>query len=69
MTLPSDANLTLIAEMIADAHTSDPTRTAENIRELHKTEQGAEICRRILMWELGGEEPANVIANALWDAL
>jgi hypothetical protein len=69
MTVPSDANLTLIAEMIADAHTTDPTRTAANIRELHKTEQGAEICRRILMWELGGEDPANVIANALWDNL
>ena len=56
------STLTAIGETIAEA-ASDP-RTAENIRTMHSTGEGAEILRLIVRDNLGGA--ADVIANALW---
>jgi len=62
---PSAVTLTLIGASIRAAGT-DP-RTADNIRQMHSTPAGAEILRLIVRDDLGGA--ANIIANALWDAL
>lgn len=56
-------NLTAIGEMIATA-AQDP-RTAENIRRMHESAEGAEILRLIVRDDLGGG--ADAICNALWD--
>ena len=64
MTL-NTSTLTVIGEAIAEV-ASDP-RTAENIRTMHSTNEGAEILRLIVRDNLGGA--ADVIANALWDSL
>jgi hypothetical protein len=42
---------------------ADP-RTADNIRTMHQTGQGAEILRLIIRDDLGGA--ADVISAALW---
>jgi len=55
------STLTAIGETITEA-ASDP-RTAENIRTMHATGEGAEILRLIVRDNLGGA--ADVIANAL----
>jgi hypothetical protein len=64
MTINTSA-LTAIGEAITEA-ASDP-RTAENIRTMHSTNEGAEILRLIVRDDLGGA--GEVIANALWDSL
>jgi len=64
MTINTSA-LTAIGEAIAEAAT-DP-RTAENIRTMHATGEGAEILRLIVRDDLGGA--GEVIANALWNGL
>jgi hypothetical protein len=53
--------LTMIGDSIRESAT-DP-RTAENIRTMHQTAEGAEILRLIVRDDLGGA--ADVIANAL----
>jgi hypothetical protein len=57
--------LTMIGEAIAESALD--SRTAENIRTMHSTTEGAEILRLIVRDNLGGA--ADVIANALWDNL
>ena len=57
--------LTMIGEAIAESALD--SRTAENIRTMHSTNEGAEILRLIVRDNLGGA--ADVIANALWDNL
>lgn len=57
--------LTTIGEMISAA-AQDP-RTAENIRTMHQTAEGAEILRLIVRDDLGGA--ASIIADALWPAI
>ena len=59
------AALTMIGESIRES-AADP-RTAENIRTMHQTSEGAEILRLIVRDDLGGA--AAVIANALWSNL
>ena len=59
--------LTAIGEMIVAASISEPTLTADNIREMHSEEKGAETLRLIVRDNLGGA--GNVIANALWSGL
>jgi hypothetical protein len=54
-----------IAQMIAES--ANDSRTAHNIREMHKTPQGAETLRLIVRDDVAGA--ANVIANALWGGL
>ena len=54
-----------IAQMIANA--ADDSRTAENIREMHKHPQGAETLRLIVRDNIHGA--GDVIANALWNNL
>jgi len=62
---PSAVNLTLIGAIIREAGAT--ARTVDNIRQMHSTPAGAEILRLIVRDDLGGA--ANIIANALWDAL
>ncbi len=57
--------LTMIGEAITESALD--SRTAENIRTMHSTTEGAEILRLIVRDNLGGA--ADVIANALWDNL
>ena len=57
--------LAMIGETITES-ASHP-RTAGIIRQLHSTNEGAEILRLIVRDNLGGA--ADVIANALWDNL
>jgi hypothetical protein len=54
-----------IAEMITES--ANDSRTAHNIREMHKTAQGAETLRLIVRDNVAGA--ADVITNALWDGL
>ena len=60
--MPNIQTLTAIGEMMVES-VADP-RTAENIRVMHTTDEGAEILRLIVRDNLGGA--ADVIANALW---
>ena len=53
--------LTVLGQMITEA-AEDP-RTAANIREMHSTDEGAEMLRLIVRDDLGGA--ATTIANAL----
>lgn len=62
MTTLSTAALTMIGAAIAEVG-NDP-RTAENVRQMHSTPEGAEILRLIVRDDLGGA--ADTIANALW---
>jgi hypothetical protein len=55
------ASLTMIGDAIRES-AADP-RTADNIRTMHQTAEGAEILRLIVRDDLGGA--ADVIANAL----
>ena len=57
--------ITMIGEAITESALD--SRTAENIRTMHSTTEGAEILRLIVRDNLGGA--ADVIANALWDNL
>ncbi len=59
------AALTMIGDAIRES-AADPL-TAENIRTMHQTAQGAEILRLIVRDNLGGA--ADIIAAALWDNL
>ena len=43
------------------------SRTAENIREMHKFEQGAEALRLTVRDNVADE--SDVVANALWENL
>ena len=61
----STTALTLLGAVLRAA-SSDP-RTAENIRELQQSPEGAEILRRIVQDDLGGA--ANIITEVLWDTL
>ena len=61
----SIAALALVGTVL-NAASSDP-RTADNIRQLQQTPEGAEILRRIVRDDLGGA--ANVITDALWATL
>jgi hypothetical protein len=63
--MPNIQSLTAIGEMMVES-AADP-RTADNIRLMHSTNEGAEILRLIVRDNLGGA--ADVIANALWDNL
>ena len=56
------AALTMIGDAIRES-AADP-RTADNIRTMHQTSEGAEILRLIVRDDLGGA--ADVIASALW---
>ena len=56
------AALTMIGDTIRES-AADP-RTADNIRTMHQTGQGAEILRLIVRDDLGGA--ADVISAALW---
>jgi hypothetical protein len=67
MLTPDLTTLTLIGGVLAAVAEVEPTRTAEDIRALHQTTDGAEILRLIVRDDLGGA--ANVIANALWTNL
>jgi hypothetical protein len=64
MTTPDRITLTLIGGVLAAVAEVEPTRTAEDIRTLDQTPEGAEMLRLIVRDDLGGA--ANVIANALW---
>jgi len=64
MTL-TPCNLTAIGEMISAA--SQDSRTAENIRQMHESAEGAEILRLIVRDDLGGA--ADIIVDALWSNL
>jgi hypothetical protein len=64
MTTPDRTTLTLIGGVLAAVAEVEPARTAEDIRTLHQTPEGAEMLRLIVRDDLGGA--ANVIANALW---
>jgi hypothetical protein len=64
MKTPDLTTLTLIGGVLAALAKVEPTRTAEDIRTLHQTPEGAEILRLIVRDDLGGA--ANAIANALW---
>lgn len=55
-------DLTTIAEMIRDA--AADSRTAENIRTIHRNPHGAEMLRLIVRDDLCGA--GKVIADALW---
>jgi hypothetical protein len=55
------ASLTMIGDAIRES-AADP-RTADNIRTMHQTAEGAEILRLIVRDDLGGA--ADIIANAL----
>ena len=59
------ASLTMIGDAIRES-AADP-RTADNIRSMHQTAEGAEILRLIVRDDLGGA--ADTIANALWSNL
>jgi hypothetical protein len=67
MLTPDPITLTLIGGVLAAVAEVEPTRTANDIRAMHSTAEGAEILRLIVRDDLGGA--ANVIANALWDNL
>jgi cell division FtsZ-interacting protein ZapD len=58
----STTALTMIGDVIRES-AADP-RTAENIRTIHQTAEGAEILRLIVRDDLGGA--ADTIADALW---
>jgi hypothetical protein len=64
MKTPDRITLTLIGGVLAAVAEVEPTRTADDIRTLHQTPEGAEMLRLIVRDDLGGA--ANVIANALW---
>jgi hypothetical protein len=64
MKTPDLTTLTLIGGVLAAVAEVEPTRTAEDIRTLDQTPEGAEMLRLIVRDDLGGA--ANVIANALW---
>jgi len=64
---PNNAHLIILGEMIVSSAFTDYDKTAENIREMHTTEEGAEMLRRIVRDNLGGA--ADVIANSLWNEL
>jgi hypothetical protein len=55
----------LIAQMISDSR-NDP-RTLDNIREMHKSPNGAETLRLIVRDNIA--DTGDVIVNALWDHL
>ena len=59
------AALTLIGDAIRES--AGDSRTAENIRTLQQTAEGAEILRLIVRDDLGGA--ADTIADALWGNL
>ncbi len=61
---PNNAHLIVLGEMLVASAFEDCERTAENIREMHTTEEGSDILRRIVRDNLGGA--ADVIANSLW---
>lgn len=54
-----------IAEMIMQS--ADDSRTADNIREMHKSPQGAKTLRLIVRDNVAGA--ANIVVNALWKDL
>ena len=58
----STTALTMIGNAIRES-AADP-RTAENIRTMHQTTEGAEILRLIVRDDLGGA--ADIITSALW---
>ena len=64
MKTPDLTTLILIGGVLAAVAEVEPTRTAEDIRTLDQTPEGAEMLRLIVRDDLGGA--ANVIANALW---
>jgi hypothetical protein len=53
--------------MLVQAAFEDFERTAENIQEMHTTEEGAEMLRRIVRDDLGGA--ADAVAAALWPSI
>jgi hypothetical protein len=61
---PNNAHLIILGEMIVEAAFEDFERTSENIQEMHTTEEGSDILRRIVRDNLGGA--ADVIAASLW---
>lgn len=60
----NDAHLIILGEMLVQSAFEDFERTAENIQEMHTTEEGAEMLRRIVRDDLGGG--ADAITAALW---
>ncbi len=64
---PNNAHLIVLGEMLVASAFEDFERTAENIQEMHTTEEGAEMLRRIVRDDLGGA--ADVVSAVLWPSI